>query len=94
MDSLSENLRLAQEKSDAAAAAKVDIENLMASLENEINTVQQASQEETGGGGGGGGGGPAPYLGDVVATARACIGLPYVMGAAGPSAFDCSGLVC
>lgn len=39
-------------------------------------------------------GGPAPYLGDVVATARACIGHDYVFGAAGPNVFDCSGLVC
>ena len=31
--------------------------------------------------------------GDVVATARTAIGRPYAWGAAGPAAFDCSGLV-
>ncbi|WP_436763104.1 NlpC/P60 family protein [Streptosporangium sp. V21-05] len=54
-----------------------------------------------GGGGGGGGGGQAiPYTvtgdgtgADVVAAARSHIGKPYVWGADGPDAFDCSGLV-
>lgn len=39
-------------------------------------------------------GGPAPYLGDVVSTAYACIGHDYKTGGAGPVVFDCSGLVC
>lgn len=39
---------------------------------------------------------PAPYLGSVVATAIAIAGpgtYPYVFGASGPNAFDCSGFV-
>ncbi|MER5649242.1 NlpC/P60 family protein [Streptosporangium sp. NPDC002524] len=52
------------------------------------------------GGGGGGGGQAIPYTvtgdgtgADVVAAARSHIGKPYVWGADGPNAFDCSGLV-
>ncbi|GGP87292.1 bifunctional WXG100 family type VII secretion target/C40 family peptidase [Streptosporangium pseudovulgare] len=58
----------------------------------------------TGGGSGGGGGGVAtaqalPYVtgsgtgADIVSAARTHLGKPYVWGANGPSAFDCSGLV-
>ncbi|MGJ6968457.1 NlpC/P60 family protein [Streptosporangium sp. G11] len=60
-----------------------------------------SSGSHTGGGGGGGGGGRAiPYTvtgsgtgADIVAAARSHIGKPYVWGADGPNAFDCSGLV-
>jgi cell wall-associated NlpC family hydrolase len=51
------------------------------------------------GGGGGGGATGSPYQpGDATGTAivnaaRAQLGKPYVFGANGPSAFDCSGLV-
>lgn len=41
---------------------------------------------------GGGSGGHTP-AGGGVATALAQVGKPYVLGAAGPDAFDCSGLV-
>ncbi|GAA3421104.1 bifunctional WXG100 family type VII secretion target/C40 family peptidase [Streptosporangium vulgare] len=51
-------------------------------------------------GGGGGGGQAIPYTvtgdgtgADIVAAARSHIGKPYVWGADGPNAFDCSGLV-
>ncbi|MEV4528321.1 NlpC/P60 family protein [Streptosporangium sp. NPDC049304] len=51
-------------------------------------------------GGGGGGGRTIPYTvtgdgtgADIVAAARSHIGKPYVWGADGPDAFDCSGLV-
>jgi cell wall-associated NlpC family hydrolase len=36
---------------------------------------------------------PTGDLGAVLAFARSAIGKPYVFGAAGPNAFDCSGLV-
>lgn len=49
-----------------------------------------------GGGGGGGGGvaaGPLPApSGDVASYAAQFVGYPYVYGASGPRAFDCSGL--
>lgn len=35
----------------------------------------------------------SPYAGSIVAQARSLIGSPYVYGAAGPYAFDCSGFV-
>ena len=37
---------------------------------------------------------PTPASGGGISTARGCIGCPYVWGATGPNAFDCSGLVC
>ena len=37
---------------------------------------------------------PVPSQGSVVDYALSRIGCPYVWGAAGPDAFDCSGLVC
>jgi len=46
-------------------------------------------------GGGGGGSWPSPTIpahGSVVTYARSRLGLPYVWAAAGPRAFDCSGL--
>lgn len=35
-----------------------------------------------------------PVVGGGLGTAMSLIGKPYVFGAAGPSAFDCSGLIC
>ncbi|MDO5426702.1 MAG: hypothetical protein Q4F54_02920 [Coriobacteriia bacterium] len=68
---------------DANLAAATEQANL---AEAAYNTAQAAlaefkSRQEQGGGGGGGGytpTQPAEYLGDVVATARACLGYPYV----------------
>ncbi|MBM6775291.1 C40 family peptidase [Olsenella profusa] len=56
----------------------------------------QAEQPPSDGGNGGGGstGGSSVPAGQGVATAYAQIGKPYVYGATGPDAFDCSGLVC
>jgi len=68
-------------------------------------TPAQRQQAEPGGGSGGGSGGtsgqkPPPYTGatstqaeKAVAFAYAQIGKPYVYGAAGPNAYDCSGLM-
>ncbi|MEU4408723.1 NlpC/P60 family protein [Streptosporangium sp. NPDC023963] len=60
----------------------------------------QGSGSGGSGGGGGGGGQAIPYTvtgdgtgADIVAAARSHIGKPYVWGADGPNAFDCSGLV-
>jgi peptidoglycan DL-endopeptidase CwlO len=43
--------------------------------------------------GSGGAGAPSGAAGRAVAFARSQLGKPYVWGAAGPSAYDCSGLV-
>ena len=47
----------------------------------------------TGGGSSSGSGASVPQGGGV-AAAYAALGCPYVYGAAGPSSFDCSGLIC
>ncbi|MFF5113791.1 NlpC/P60 family protein [Streptosporangium sp. NPDC000509] len=59
-----------------------------------------SGNHEGGSGGGGGGGRAIPFTvtgdgsgADIVAAARSHIGKPYVWGADGPDAFDCSGLV-
>jgi peptidoglycan DL-endopeptidase CwlO len=44
-------------------------------------------------GGSGGAGAPTGAAGRAVAFARSQLGKPYVWGAAGPSSYDCSGLV-
>ncbi len=63
--------------------------------------AQQAAAQNTPGSGGGSGGGgtvrnpppPTPGAGGAIAQALSQVGAPYVWGAAGPSAYDCSGLV-
>lgn len=40
------------------------------------------------------GGGSSSSFSSVIAKAESALGKPYVMGAAGPDAFDCSGLIC
>jgi peptidoglycan DL-endopeptidase CwlO len=73
------------------------------SLLAQLTPPQQVGTGPGGGGAGGGGGGggqpPVPYKGptstqaqQAVAYAYSKIGAPYVWGASGPSAFDCSGL--
>jgi cell wall-associated NlpC family hydrolase len=81
-------LREQQAAASAAAAARA------------LATVVAISPGSGGGGGGSLGSGitnPAPPVGRGAATAVAAaetrLGDPYVWGAAGPSAFDCSGLV-
>ena len=44
-------------------------------------------------GGWGGAGAPSGAAGRAVAFARSQLGKPYIWGASGPSAYDCSGLV-
>lgn len=44
--------------------------------------------------GGSGSGGSSVPQGGGVSAAYAALGCPYVYGAAGPSSFDCSGLIC
>ncbi|MBU6329358.1 MAG: C40 family peptidase [Acidobacteria bacterium] len=64
--------------------------------------AQRAAEAASNGGGGGGGGGitgvrnpppPTPGAGGAIAQAVSQVGAPYVWGAAGPNAYDCSGLV-
>lgn len=87
MATLNEQLAIADDKAQAAKNEKDRMQELMNSLQAEF---EEAGEDP----GYGPAPGPAPYLGDVVSTARACIGYPYIFGAAGPYAFDCSGLVC
>ena len=85
-----------------ASAQKASVESQQASFTNQLNSLkaqygaelEQARQSKynpTGGGGGGHEEGPGD--GTVVGRARACLGCPYVYGAAGPGSYDCSGLV-
>jgi cell wall-associated NlpC family hydrolase len=64
--------------------------------------AQQAANNTTGGGSSGGGSNvgtvrnpppPTPGAGGAIAQAVSQVGAPYVWGAAGPSSYDCSGLV-
>ena len=63
-------------------------------------TVSNSGNGGGGNGGGGNGGGavrnpppPAPGAGGAISQALSQVGAPYVWGAAGPSSYDCSGLV-
>lgn len=77
------------------AGIKTDIRRLEA---QEAARARQAMENTTENGGTGGNGDTIPDPGGsghsaVVPIAAAQIGKPYVYGAAGPSSFDCSGLV-
>lgn len=86
----------------SAEAAQL-LEQEKAAAEEANRIVAQRNQGNTGNGGSGSGGKTpsnvnnnkkqVSYAGSVVATAVACLGCPYEWGAAGPSSFDCSGLV-
>jgi cell wall-associated NlpC family hydrolase len=89
-------VKQAQEKAAAEQAAA-------AQARAQAAAAQAQAQAAAPGGGGGGGGrgssapsGPPPAAkggaGAAVAEAQRQLGKPYVWGAAGPNAFDCSGL--
>lgn len=92
----------------AATEARIAQANdLVASLDEEAKKLLEeeqaaeaarlAAQQQVSTGGGNSGitssPRPVPSYGSVVDYARSRIGCPYVWGAAGPNAFDCSGLV-
>ena len=82
--------RLARLQRQRAAAAAAQAQQQLAT----VPAPTVASTPTSSGNGGGGGGGVAVNgrAAAAVAYARAQVGKPYVFGAAGPSAFDCSGL--
>lgn len=90
----------AQAEKDKVVALEAKLERMQRGVKAEIRRLQQqaaaaaqARAEQSWGGGTvpvvdpGGPGHP-----EVVAIAQRYLGIPYVYGAAGPSAFDCSGL--
>ena len=89
---------VAQAEAAKQAAAAQAAQALLARAQAMAATASAA------GGGGGGGGAASPTFssapipvgagaGEAVAAARSRLGDPYVWGAAGPNAFDCSGLI-
>ena len=93
----------AQERAEAAAPAPVEddaVEEEVETTPTDTNDDEQEEEEETedttssdSGSSGSGTSKQVPGYGGL-GTAYAAIGCPYVYGAAGPSSFDCSGLVC
>lgn len=92
----------AQQAQEAAAARAAQAR--LASIQTSLAALAAGAVGGGGGGGGGsaGSGGPkfpsAPIpvgagASEAVAAAESRVGDPYVWGAAGPTAFDCSGLV-
>jgi peptidoglycan DL-endopeptidase CwlO len=83
--------RLAAQQAAAQAEAQAQAQ-AQAQLQGQTQTVSSG-----GGSGGGGSLAPPPPVGSgaagAVAAAESRVGDPYVWGAAGPNAFDCSGLV-
>ena len=75
----------AAEQEQEAPAEEEETETPEAEPEQEEETSEPEEEAETGH--------DVPASGGL-ATAYAAIGCPYVYGAAGPSSFDCSGLVC
>ena len=96
----------AQQAASQQQAANQQAAAHTASSRSSASTSRSSASTSGGSGGGGGGGGgggysipnnPAPPVGagasGAVAAAETRLGDPYVYGAAGPSTFDCSGLV-
>lgn len=89
-----ENLRIAQEKSNEAAKIQGDAQaavNGIASRLEQIKTSQQASSSIHGGGVSPTP--PPPGSNEIVSRAYGELGKPYEFGAVGPGSYDCSGLV-
>jgi cell wall-associated NlpC family hydrolase len=88
--------RLAAQQAAAAQAAQAAAQ-AQPQVEGQAQTVGAAGGSGSGGAGGGAGYGPPPPVGSgasgAVAAAESRVGDPYVWGASGPNAFDCSGLV-
>lgn len=99
---------LLQQEQAAAAAAAAAQAAAEAEAARQAELAAQTQNPSSGGGGGytpetpstpsivypsGGGGGSVGNYGSVVDYAMSRIGCPYVWGAEGPDAFDCSGLV-
>jgi peptidoglycan DL-endopeptidase CwlO len=98
---------VAQQEAAAAAAARQAAQQRLAAQQAAAQAAAQAQaqaqpqvegQAQTAGASSGGSGyGPPPPVGQgaagAVAAAESRVGDPYVWGAAGPNAFDCSGLV-
>lgn len=82
----------------AAEAARQQEEERRAqeAANNRNNNSNNSGGNSSGGnkGNGGSGGSSSSYVpGDAVSRAKSALGKPYLWGAAGPNAFDCSGLV-
>lgn len=82
--------RAAAEQAAAEEAARNNNSNNNSNNDSNNNYVPPVYPDN---GGGGGGGGSIGNYGSVVDYAMSRIGCPYVWGAEGPDAFDCSGLV-
>ena len=88
-----EEARRQAEEAAAAAAAAAAAEAEQQS--NASRAMDAASSEENSGSSSSDSSSSSlTYAGAGVDSAYSCIGSPYVWGAAGPSCFDCSGLVC
>jgi cell wall-associated NlpC family hydrolase len=88
---------VAQENARRAAA---DAERAAEAARNTGGGTGGGNSGNSGGSGGGSGGGtvrnpppPTPGAGGAIQQAVSQVGAPYVWGAAGPSSYDCSGLV-
>lgn len=85
----------------SALVAAENARRAAAEAQRAAEAANAAGGGTTGGGGSNGGGGgtvrnpppPTPGAGGAIQQALSQVGAPYVWGAAGPSSYDCSGLV-
>ena len=95
-DRTAEQRRADQRRADADRRAEEDRKAEKDRKADEPRKDEPRKDKRTKGGGGGGGSAPAARArgaAAAIAYARAQLGDPYVWGADGPDAFDCSGLV-